>query len=59
MACPNFKKGLKMVSGPLGVNDLKLGTNLDRLMLQSLLKTIGPTKKKQKITMLIEILTFM
>jgi hypothetical protein len=20
MACPNFKKGLKMVSGPLGVN---------------------------------------
>jgi hypothetical protein len=20
-ACPNFKKGLKMVSGPLGVND--------------------------------------
>jgi hypothetical protein len=22
MACPNFKKGLKMVSGPLGVNPL-------------------------------------
>jgi hypothetical protein len=22
MACPNFKKGLKMVSGPLGVNVL-------------------------------------
>jgi hypothetical protein len=21
MACPNFKKGMKMVSGPLGVND--------------------------------------
>jgi hypothetical protein len=21
MACPNFKKGLKMVSGPLGVKD--------------------------------------
>jgi hypothetical protein len=21
MACPNFKKGLKMVSGPLGIND--------------------------------------
>jgi hypothetical protein len=20
MACPNFKKGLKMISGPLGVN---------------------------------------
>jgi hypothetical protein len=33
MACPNFKKGLKMVSGPLGVknqsNSLILGlTNL-------------------------------
>jgi hypothetical protein len=23
MACPNFKKGLKMVSGPLGVKDDK------------------------------------
>jgi hypothetical protein len=23
MACPNFKKGLKMVSGPLGVKCLK------------------------------------
>jgi serine protease inhibitor ecotin len=22
MACPNFKKGLKMVSGPLGVNQV-------------------------------------
>jgi hypothetical protein len=28
--------------------DLKLGTNLDRLMLQSSLKTIGPVKRKQK-----------
>jgi hypothetical protein len=25
MACPNFKKGLKMVSGPLGVKQIKLG----------------------------------
>jgi hypothetical protein len=24
MACPNFKKGLKMVSGPLGVKIKKL-----------------------------------
>jgi hypothetical protein len=40
-------------------SDLKLGTNLDRLMLQSSLKTIGPTKRKQKETMLIEILTYM
>jgi hypothetical protein len=40
-------------------SDLKLGTYLDRLMLQSSLKTIGPTKRKQKKTMLIEILTYM
>jgi hypothetical protein len=24
MACPNFKKGLKMVSGPLGVKPMDL-----------------------------------
>jgi hypothetical protein len=40
-------------------SDLKLGTNLDYLMLQSLLKRIGPTKRKQKKKMLIEILTYM
>jgi hypothetical protein len=26
MACPNFKKGLKMAFGPLGVNKTTLGT---------------------------------
>jgi hypothetical protein len=44
-------------------SDLKLGTDLNRLkscsMLQSSLKTTGPTKRKQKRTMLIEILTYM
>jgi hypothetical protein len=40
-------------------SDLKLGTNLGRLMLQFLLKTIGPLKRKQKKTMLIEILAYM
>jgi serine protease inhibitor ecotin len=25
MACPNFKKDLKMVTGPLGINGLILG----------------------------------
>jgi hypothetical protein len=40
--------------------DLKLGTNLDRLKLQSLLNTKGPTKKTKKTkTMLIEFLTHM
>jgi hypothetical protein len=28
MACPNFKKGLKMVSGPLGVKETSLTTGL-------------------------------
>jgi hypothetical protein len=27
MACPNFKKGLKMVSGPLGVKTTKPNAN--------------------------------
>jgi serine protease inhibitor ecotin len=27
MACPNFKKGLKMVSGPLGVKTYPLPLN--------------------------------
>jgi hypothetical protein len=40
-------------------SDLKLGTNLERLMLQSSFKTIGPTKRKQKKSILIEILTYM
>jgi hypothetical protein len=39
--------------------DLKLGTNLDCLKLQSLLNTIGPTKKNKIKTMLIEFLTHM
>jgi hypothetical protein len=42
MACPNFKKGLKMVSGPLGVNN---GFNND-LKVSSLYKT-GHNKYKE------------
>jgi hypothetical protein len=42
MACPNFKKGLKMVSGPLGVNLLK-----EAIRYYGLICLVNPTLKKQ------------